>query len=112
MKIALEGFQRTLEGKPSKKTVRDTQVGPVGPTYRRAGHVGSPVSLSLQRRFSIGLGFASTSFFQVSLIRELKIDAPPIYTSPCHLQAYQETLIKSFSQDGRNPNHPQSSTIF
>ena len=58
------------------------QVGPTGPTYMPTGPLGPHVIILLLRRFSTALRIASTPFIQVSLIRELRIDAPVYIYQP------------------------------
>jgi hypothetical protein len=68
-------FQRTLEAKPRKNTVRRCRVG-------LAGLWGPLLASSFECRLSTALGFASTPSFQVGLIRGLRIDATTYIYQP------------------------------
>ena len=72
-------LQKTLEGKPPKQRADGCQVGLVGPTYRPVGMWATLVSPSFECQCSTALGFASTPFFQVGLIRGSRIDSYPLY---------------------------------
>ena len=76
------------------------------PAYRPASPLAHLSTLSFECRFSTALGFASTPFFQVGLIRGLRIDAPPYIYQPLPSSLRHQSFKRS-----RNPDHPQSSTI-
>ena len=108
-------IQKTLEDTTLRQRGGGCELGLVGPTCRSAGRtcrsdgpLVPTLSHSFKCRFSTALGFASTPSFQVSLIQGLRIDALPYIYQPLP----PSLRHKSFSQEGKNPNHSQSSTIF
>jgi hypothetical protein len=72
-------FQRTPEGKYTEEDREPL----LGGASRRSASLWAPLSAScFERQFSTALGFASTPSFQVSLIRELRMDVTAYIYQP------------------------------